>query len=290
MSTRGSIAAMARRYRAAAVRGYGSPPAGDKPEVDSCSHCGGPLPADAMFCPSCGRRADAPPVQRDFPIDVQHAQPRYFGLGPPVFVFSATVALLVLGIVLIVTGPLAAGVLAVVVALCLLPSFLAGARRWPETRVARAGVSTADRVRDEAGAAVDSISTWSRAGRDVARLRREQFQLRRERDATIRELGVSVYSEDGRADELKGAARELDERIAASEASLRRAIAGARRRTRKGRAAVVATEVIRPVEPPVTEVTPEPEPEPAAADQPLSRAEPEPQAKPAARKRQTRSR
>lgn len=258
--------------------------------MDSCSHCGGPLPAEATFCPSCGRRADAPLEPRDVPIDVQHAQPRYFGLGPPAFVLGAALALLVLGIVLIATGPLAAGVLAVVVALCLLPSFLAGARRWPETRVARAGVSTADRVRGEAGVAVDSISAWSRAGRDVARLRREQFQLRRERDTKIRELGVAVYAEDGRADELKTAAKELDERIALSEASLRRAIASARRRTRKGRATVAATEVIPPAEPPVTEVPAEP----AAADEPLSRAEPEPEPlaerKRPARKRQTRSR
>ena len=258
--------------------------------MDSCSHCGGPLPAQATFCPSCGRRADAPPPERDGPIDVQHAQPHYFGLGPPVFVFSAAIVLLLLGIVLIVTGPFALGVLMVIVALCLLPTFIAGARRWPETPIARAGISTADRVRDEAGVAVDSISAWSRAGRDVARLRREMFQLRRERDGKIRELGVSFYSDDGRADELKAAAKELDERIAASEDALRRAVAVARRRTRKGRATVVATEVIKPSE---TEAIAE---EPAAADEPISRAEPEPEpeaeppAKPAARRRQTRSR
>src|SRR5918995_6288416 len=199
---------------------------GQKAEVDSCSHCGGPLPANATFCPSCGRRADAPPVSvHEVPIDVQRAEPRYFGLGPPVFIFSAAVALLLLGIVLIATEPLAAGVIAVILALCLLPSFLAGARRWPDTTIARAGVNSADRVRDEAGAAVDSISAWSRAGRDVARLRKEQFQLRRERDAKIRELGVSFYSEDGRADDLKASAKALDERIDANDARLRRTIA-----------------------------------------------------------------
>ena len=252
--------------------------------MDSCSHCGGPLPANATFCPSCGRRADAPLVAaHDVPVDVQHAEPRYFGLGQPVFVLSAAAALLLLGIVLIVTGPLALGIIAVILALCLLPAFLAGARRWPDTSIAKAGVSTADRVRDEAGVAVDSISAWSRAGRDVARLRKEQFQLRRERDTKIRELGVSFYEEDGRADALKADAKALDERIAANDAQLRRTIASARRRTRKGRAAVVSTEVIKPGE--------DAEPEPDAADEPLSRAEPEPEPEPRpARKRQTRSR
>jgi hypothetical protein len=257
--------------------------------VESCSHCGGPLPVDATFCPSCGRRTDAPPAaSREVPIDVQHAEPRYFGLGTPVFIFAAAAALLLLGIVLIATGRLALGAVAVVLALCLVPAFLAGARRWPETRIAQMGVGTADRVRGEAGAAVESVSTWSRASRDVVRIRKEQFQLRRERDAKVRELGVSFYSDDGRADELKAAAKALDERIAANDLRLQRTVAGARRRTRKERAAVVATEVIAP----------EPEADaPAAApaeDEPLTRAESDgaapPKPKPAAKKRQARSR
>ena len=225
--------------------------------METCAHCAADLPPNAVFCPSCGRRTDEPPAEaRDVPIDVQHAEPRYFGLGPPIFVFSLAVGLLVLGVVLLVVGSFAIGVIAIILAACLLPTFLAGARRWPHTPIARAGISTADRVRDEADEAVASISTWSQAGRDVVRLRRETFQLRRERDATIRELGHSVFDEDGRADELKAAAKELDGRIDANERALQRTIAGARRRVRKGRAAVVATEIIK-LEP-VTEAEPEP--------------------------------
>jgi hypothetical protein len=215
--------------------------------VETCSHCGADLPANATFCPSCGRRTDlAAPEPREEPIDVQRAQPRYFWLASPVFVFGVMLVLLVLGIVLLVFGALGFGVISIVLAACLLPTFLAGARRWPETRLARAGVSTADRVRDEADVAAESISTWSKAGRDAVRLRKEQFQLRRERDAKIRELGVSVYAEDGRADELKAAAKDIDERRARNERELQRTIAGARRRTRKRRAEVVATEIIQP--------------------------------------------
>jgi hypothetical protein len=211
--------------------------------VETCAHCGGTLPENATFCPSCGRRTNAP-VTRDVPIDVQHAEPRYFGLAPPILVLSAALLLLVLGIVLLLTGAFAVGVIAIVVAFCLLPTFLAGARRWPDSPLARAGVSTADRVRDEAGVAAESVSTWSRAGRDVARLQKEQFGLRRKRDAKIGELGVSFYSDDGRADELKSEAKELDERIVENQRQLQRTIAGARRRVRKDRATVVSTEVI----------------------------------------------
>jgi hypothetical protein len=217
--------------------------------VETCSHCGGGLPENATFCPSCGRRTDLPAEEPlEEPIDIQHAEPRYFGLGPPVFVFGVLLVLLVGGIVLIVLGALVVGLISIALAACLLPTFLAGARRWPETRLARAGVSTAERVRDEADVAVESISTWSKASRDVVRLRKEQYRLRRERDAKIRELGVAVYAEDERADELKASAKELDDRRSRNERELQRTIAGARRRTRKRRAAVVATEIIEPEE------------------------------------------
>lgn len=217
--------------------------------MSSCSHCGGELPAQATFCPSCGRRADLPPSDpRNVPLDVQHAEPRYFGLGPPIFVFVVSVVLFFAGVVLLVLGQVGVGALAVVLSLCLLPAFLAGARRWPDTSIARVGVSTADRVRDEADVAATSISTWSRAGRDLVRLRKEQYRLRRERDDAIRRLGVSVFEGDGRADELLEQARELDRQLTLNEQAATRTIAGARRRTRKERAAVVSTEVIRPGE------------------------------------------
>ena len=252
--------------------------------METCSHCGGTLPADATFCPSCGRRTNAP-VDRDVPIDVQYAEPRFFGLAPPVFVFSAAVALLLLGAILVAAGALVVGLIALVVAVCLVPAFLAGARRWPDTRLAQVGVSTADRLRGEAGVAAESISTWSRASRDVARLRKEQFRLRRERDAKVRELGVAGHADDPRADEIKAEAKELDERIAENERLLQKTIAGARRRVRKGRQSVVSTEVIEPEENPLLEAEPE------TADEPLAREEPEPEPAPKpARKRQARSR
>jgi hypothetical protein len=215
--------------------------------VDTCSHCGAELPSRATFCPACGRRTDAPPPDPiRIPIPVQRAERRYFGVVQPIVVLVAAVALISGGIVLVVLDYLAGGVIAIVLGLCLLPAFLTGARRWPDTPLARASVGTADRVRDEAGVAAQSVATWSKAGRDLVRLRREQFQLRRERDARVRELGVSAYSEDGRADELKAAAKELDRRIEANTETIERTISGARRRVRKERATVVVTEVIKP--------------------------------------------
>jgi hypothetical protein len=212
--------------------------------MTTCAHCSAALPDAAAYCPQCGRPATGDAA----PVEVHHAEPKWFGLGPPLFVLGVAVALVLLGIVLLLAGSVAFGVLALVVGLCLFPTFLAGARRWPDHTVSRVGLSTAERVKDETGVAVESISAWSRAGRDVLRLRREQFALRRERDAKIGALGRAYYEDDARAGELKAEAKELDARIAANERELERAVREARGRVRRGRAAVVTTEVIRPGE------------------------------------------
>ena len=75
---------------------------------------------------------------REEPVDLHVAEPRYFGLGPPVFVFSVALVLLVVGIVLIVRGQVGLGALAILISVCLLPTFLAGARRWPDGTRSRA--------------------------------------------------------------------------------------------------------------------------------------------------------
>lgn len=212
--------------------------------MTSCPHCGGELPPNAAFCPSCGRRAA---LTDHGPVDVHHAEPTYFGLGPPLLALTVALALIVLGLFLIVAGAVAFGVLALVVGIGVFPTFLAGARRWPDHRVSRLGISTADRVRDEGQVAVEAVSTWTRAGREVLRLRREQHALRRERDARVHELGWSSYREDGRADELKSRAKELDERIEANERELARTLAEARRRVRKGRRSAASTQAFEAV-------------------------------------------
>jgi hypothetical protein len=215
--------------------------------VDTCSHCGVELPPDAMFCPSCGRRVDAPPPDpAELLAAVPSREPHYYGLAKPLLVLGVAAALLIGGVVVLITSSFGLGMILIVLGVCLLPSFAAGLRRWPDTRFARVSLTTAGRVRDEADVAVQSFSAWSRTGRDIVRMRRQQFQLRRERDVKIRELGVAAYADDGRAEELKRAAKELDRQIEANERTIERAIARARRRVRKERATVAQTEVIEP--------------------------------------------
>lgn len=228
--------------------------------LESCQSCSTPLPPGARFCPSCGTRAelgtDAPPPEdlpleerdSEVPVTVREVEPQYFGLGAPALVFGVAVVLLVVAVALLAVGNWVAGLLLLAAAFLLLPAFLAGVRRWPESAIARLSLRTADRARDEASVAAEAISTWSRAGREVVRRRKEQFGLRRELDDKLRELGRSVLDADGSTPALTAEARELDERLRASEQELAETLASARRHVRSERAAISSTEVLRPEE------------------------------------------
>ena len=230
----------------------------DTARLDPCPTCGSPVAPGARFCAECGYRLDAPVAEEpppdveldepggEVPVSEHVAEPQYFGLGPPLFVFSVAVVLFVVAVVVLALGSWAIGLVLLVVSFLLLPAFLAGARRWPSSGLARVSLSTAERARGEASVAADAISTWSRAGREVVRLRREQFRLRRELDDALHALGLAVLEEDERVPELTTQARALAERIRTNEAALERTVGYARERVRDERAAVVATEVRRP--------------------------------------------
>jgi hypothetical protein len=254
--------------------------------LESCPTCSTPLPPDAHFCPGCGRQtelgADTPPPD-DLPVEepgaavpvtVREAEPQYFGLGAPALVFAVAVVLLVLAVLLLALGNWVAGLLLLAASFLLLPAFLAGVRRWPESAVAQLSLRTADRARDEASVAAEAISTWSRAGREVVRRRKEQFGLRRELDDKLRELGRSVLDADGATPALTAEARELDERLRASEQELAETLASARRHVRSERAAISSTEVLKGddetaqalAESDEAEAEPAPEPKPESRD------------------------
>ena len=213
--------------------------------VDSCSHCGGTLPADATFCPSCGRRTDAPPARRarsrstfSTPSRATSVSARRFsssGRRPCCSCSGSSCA----------TGPLVG----------------ASSRSWspsassrlPRRRaalaghaIAQLGVSTADRVRDEAEA---SRSSRSRPGHGQAGTSRASARAvpapapARRQGPRARRLLLLGRRPRRRAEGGGEGARRADGLRTSASCSGRR---GRARQTRKGRATVVATEVIKP--------------------------------------------
>jgi hypothetical protein len=177
------------------------------------------------------------------PVNIAHAEPRLFGVLPPLFTFVLACLLTVLAIVAFAIGSWVFGLVLVTVAGVLFVLFVGAARHAPTSRIAQATMTAGDRIASWVGFATGSANAWSTASRELLRLRRELRALRPEREEVQHALGGAAYRE--RESEvallrarLRDLDRAIDERVAASAATLEQA----RRRSRRERLAIRPTE------------------------------------------------
>jgi hypothetical protein len=219
-----------------------------------CPSCGASAPAGARFCSSCGTRLDggdtqAVPLPPDepgpVPVNIAHAEPRLFGVVPPLFAFGLACVLITLAIVTFAIGSWVFGLALVIVAAVLFALFVGAARHAPTSPVAQATLTAGERISSWIGFFTGSASAWSTAGREVLRLRGELRALRPEREEVQYALGGAAYRErDSEVASLRARLRDLDREIAQRETASEAALAQARRRSRKERLAVRPTEQI----------------------------------------------
>ena len=200
-------------------------------EVRACPACGLAVSPEARFCSRCGHAlADDRGSRRLFGVLVP---------GPTLVL----ACLLVLGatLALIAGSPVAAIVLAAFAAASFV--LLYGAvERDPENPVARALLTAGRRVRSWTVFGRESLVAWTRASRDVARLRRESQSLRAERKRAVLTFGEAVYREDAAVVEATRARlREIDEGLESRERVRAAALANARHHVQEERVAVQPT-------------------------------------------------
>ncbi|MBA2537095.1 MAG: zinc-ribbon domain-containing protein [Actinobacteria bacterium] len=151
------------------------------PEPD-CPHCGTPVPANSRFCPECGRSLETGLFDQPF-----LARPGWT-LWPPDVVVVIAVLVAVGGLILMIGGAWAWGLVALLAAVVLVL-----ARTHLGTRTA---VHALADVRARAAATREAMAARSREQVDVFRARRELAELHAERTRLFRDLGYAVYHED----------------------------------------------------------------------------------------------
>jgi len=252
-----------------------------------CANCGSRLTKKAKFCPECGARVGAsseetaiqelPPDETgQVPVAMTTAEPRFFGVTPPMAVLALAAVSLALAVVLLVTGHFIVGGILLVVAGMLLMLFAGLARRLPETTVSRASAGAVSAVRARAGYAVETFAAHSSARVELFRLRRELADLLAQRAEFARTLGEAVYADDPEATEsARSRMAEVEELISAKEEQMQQTAAGAMERIERAQLQVQPTMIETP-EPP----TPSPEPFPAPSEPPAPTPIPEPTPEP----------
>ena len=163
------------------------------------------------------------------PVEYRVAERRVFGLAPPALVGVVAAVLAAGGLVLVVLGPVLAGVL------LLLAALLLGGLYFEQVR------APTDRLRWATGFAGGSVAAWATAGRDIARLRVQAARLTKERARAVYDL---EHGDEDAAERLA----ELDRRMTVLAERAHDAIRRSRSRVADERAVVARTMVLPPEE------------------------------------------
>ncbi len=228
----------------------------DRDASNACDNCGAVLPEGSRFCPACGiaiaqsgdtnRTAPAAPQPADADaMGYTRIEPRLFGALPATTTLLIGVTLLLAGLIAAVTGQLTVALILIVLGIAGLALFIETTRRRPQGRLGRATASGLMRLRERTAFLFTSADAWTRAGRDVIRLRAERRRLAQTRERTQYELGGAAYNEDEeRIHSIREQLRELDQQTASRTHEIELATARAREHIARERRTIQPTEVV----------------------------------------------
>ncbi|MEX2211487.1 MAG: hypothetical protein WD689_06960 [Gaiellaceae bacterium] len=218
------------------------------------------------------RIEEVPPDETgQVPVTFVRVEPRWYGVTPTGSLAAVGAAAAGVGVILLVLGSTAPGVVLLIGGLLA----LAAALRGPAV-AALAGPF---------GLARTTLATRQAASRRVATLRRELDELVREREGRLRALGEAVYAgNDAATDTLREELAELESRADEKRSEVERTVNEANEQIRRARLEVSATQSV-PLEPypppdeadpPEQPRIPEPYPPPDEGDIPEPPAPPQP--------------
>jgi hypothetical protein len=184
------------------------------------------------------------PPPAETPPSWERVEARYFGLTPHTLAAFVAAVLFGAGLVLLLTGSTAVGVLLLVAAVLLGALYAEQARRRRDSSLDRVAAAAVDHTRALAGFTSASVRAWTHAGRELARLRLEASRCARKKSQLQYALGGAVYEgNDAEAERLRGEMREADERIQACIREANEVVERARTRTSREKLAVSRTEI-----------------------------------------------
>lgn len=195
------------------------------------------------------------PPTAETPATWGELTPRYFGVTPhglaavvAAFAFGA-------GAVLLGSGYIVAGVLLLVAAALIAAIYAEQARRRRDSAFDRIAATAVDHTRALAGFTGSSVRAWTRAGRELARLRFEANRRAKERRQLQYALGAAAYTgDDAETERLRAELRAVDDRLAACVTEANEVVERMRAARARERLAVVATEVRGPADGPTAAV------------------------------------
>lgn len=209
------------------------------------------------------------------PVSISHAEPRWFGVTPPLALLLLAAVGLVVAIALFATGSWPYGLILLGATALLVAGFLEVARRRPDSRLTSHAATSAASAREHTAAAVERLLARSSAAAEAQRVRNAGAGLEADRRAAMLALGEAVHRDDEPAAQAaRGRLAELDALELDLQDHLAERLASAEERIRRSKLSVQETMVRVPEPyPPPDEGTP---PTPAPVPEPSPNPKPEP--------------
>ena len=186
------------------------------------------------------RRVPLPPDETGpVPVSLARAEPRWFGVPPPLLLLGLAVFSFALAVALFAGGSWPGGIILLGLAALFTAAFLEIARRRPSDAVIHA--------RSWAGPRLELLLARSRTVADAQRLRGDQAVIEAERQAALLRLGEAVQSEDAAtAATARERLAELDRAEEALHGRLAARLAQGDERVRRVRMSIQQTVIVRP--------------------------------------------
>ena len=199
-----------------------------------------PTPSDDPTLPKDAEQRSRP---ADPKVEIASAEPKIFGMVQSTGALVLGAAARAVGIGLLLSGSIIAGVVFFVCGAILLALSIDAARRWPASALPRVSVRVVDAIAARLGLARTSAGAWAGASREVIGLRREQRELRPEREAQQFALGEAAYREEAaEVETLRERLHELDEQLEGREKAIDDVKSRARTRVERERVAIEPTQ------------------------------------------------
>ena len=210
-----------------------------------CPSCGVSLPEDSGACSGCGAPVPARGATRVDSLPSGPEAIHWFGVAPASVLLVLAVAAAIAALALFATGRWPLGLIVGGVVFLLLAGFGEVAKRKPDTPAASRSLGALRAARERAGVAVESAAARTRAGRELARVRKELLGIQQSRREKVVELGEAALADDtGRASSLKAEIGELERLAAEKEVEMETIATQARDGIARARLSVQETQMV----------------------------------------------
>lgn len=142
------------------------------------------------------RRVELPDEAGPVPVTIVHAEPRWFGVPPPLVLLGLTALCFVLAVVLFATGSWPAGLILLGLSALFCAAFLEIAKRRPDSTLTREAHTAVLRARSWASSRLELARARSSTVAEAQRVRAARAVIESDRRQALLQLGEAVQSED----------------------------------------------------------------------------------------------